>query len=150
MDFGSVGPARTQVTDRKLALSLTEECAQKCTGSPFPSFSFFHFVVVVPESLALCAAPFRAPEIHDVPSDCVITEKIDVWSLGCTLYAMLYGQSPFDGSATSAMSGQIKFPATSTQVPPEVHTLIKDLLQVDPEKRPGTKEIEDRILALGL
>ena len=34
---------------------------------------------------------YRAPELFDVQSDCVIDAKTDVWSLGCTLYAMAYG-----------------------------------------------------------
>ena len=33
----------------------------------------------------------RAPELFEVPSECVIDSKTDVWSLGCTLYAMAYG-----------------------------------------------------------
>ena len=36
---------------------------------------------------------FRAPELFEVPSNCVIDEKTDVWSLGCTLYAMAYGKA---------------------------------------------------------
>lgn len=70
--------------------------------------------------------PFRAPELFDVQSPSVITEKTDsalpwfpfrhlstanrdaarvcvcvdphlaVWSLGCTLYAMAFGYSPFE------------------------------------------------------
>ena len=33
----------------------------------------------------LCSAPYRAPELFDVPSDCTVTENVDVWSLGCLL-----------------------------------------------------------------
>ena len=33
----------------------------------------------------------RAPELFEVPSECVITEKTDIWSLGCTLYAAAFG-----------------------------------------------------------
>ncbi len=34
----------------------------------------------------------RAPELFEVPSECVITAKTDVWSLGCSLYAAAFGQ----------------------------------------------------------
>lgn len=46
----------------------------------------------------LCAetvtAPFRPPELMDVPSTIEIDERTDSWSLGCTIYAIAFGQSP--------------------------------------------------------
>ena len=38
---------------------------------------------------------YRAPELFEVPSHCDIDEKTDVWSLGCTLFAMAYGKETF-------------------------------------------------------
>eukprot|EP00112_Aurelia_sp_Birch-Aquarium-sp1_P018967 Seg4602.1 transcript_id=Seg4602.1/GoldUCD/mRNA.D3Y31 product="Serine/threonine-protein kinase 16" protein_id=Seg4602.1/GoldUCD/D3Y31 len=86
MDMGSVAEARVNINSRSEAMSLEDRCAQECT------------------------AAFRAPELFNVPSECRIDERTDVWSLGCTLYAMAYGNSPCDGSALSAMSGRIRFP----------------------------------------
>ena len=37
-----------------------------------------------------CTIP-RAPELFEVPSNCTITAKTDVWSLGCSLYAAAFG-----------------------------------------------------------
>ena len=54
--------------------------------------------------------PCRAPELFEVPSSCTITAKTDVWSLGCSIYAAAFGQSPCDGSALAAMSGRVVFP----------------------------------------
>ncbi len=46
---------------------------------------------------ANCTATFRAPEFWDVPSTpCELDQAAaDVWSAGCTLFALMYGQSPF-------------------------------------------------------
>ena len=35
----------------------------------------------------------RAPELFEVPSNCTITAKTDVWSLGCSLYAAAFGET---------------------------------------------------------
>lgn len=41
-------------------------------------------------------ATFRSPEWFDVPSPCQLdAAAADVWAAGCTLYALMYGQSPF-------------------------------------------------------
>ncbi|CAI5965443.1 unnamed protein product [Closterium sp. NIES-64] len=94
MDFGSTTPARRHITSRNQALSLQEWAAQHCS------------------------AAYRAPEFWDCPSEMEIDERSDVWSLGCTLYATMYGQSPFEFSLgesggslqLAVMSGTIKWP----------------------------------------
>ena len=52
----------------------------------------------------------RAPELFEVPSNCTITAKTDIWSLGCSLYAAAFGKSPCDGTSLGANSGHIVFP----------------------------------------
>ena len=51
---------------------------------------------------AHCTAPYKAPELYDVPSQCTIDQRIDVWSLGCVLYFMMYGVSPFERATVEA------------------------------------------------
>lgn len=72
MDLGSMNQACIQVEGSRQALALQDWAAQRCTIS------------------------YRAPELFSVQSHCVIDERTDVWSLGCVLYAMMFGEGPYD------------------------------------------------------
>jgi serine/threonine kinase 16 len=72
MDLGSLSPAPTPITSRSLALAVQDIAAEHST------------------------MPYRAPELFDVKTGSVIDTKVDIWSLGCTLYACLVGKSPFE------------------------------------------------------
>lgn len=72
MDLGSVAPSPIPVTSQSLALQIQDTAAEHST------------------------MPYRAPELFDVQTGTVIDTKVDIWSLGCTLYACLVGKSPFE------------------------------------------------------
>jgi serine/threonine kinase 16 len=117
-DFGSVDQARLQIRNRRDALALEERSMEQCTNL------------------------YRPPELFQVSSDCDIDERTDVWSLGCTIYAVMYGYSPFDGSATSAMSGKLNFPANKDkQQWEQIHSLLMKMLKIPPKERPFVPEI---------
>ena len=76
MDFGSVGPLEERIATRQQVLTLVETASQHTT------------------------LPYRPPELLDgglrTGDDAVDFGKVDVWSLGCTLFAMCFGASPFE------------------------------------------------------
>src|ERR1700754_3924807 len=72
MDLGSLAPAPTPITSRSQAIAVQDEAAEHST------------------------MPYRAPELFDVKTGSVIDTKVDIWSLGCTMYACLVGKSPFE------------------------------------------------------
>ncbi|KAG7419206.1 hypothetical protein ACKAV7_004757 [Fusarium commune] len=72
MDLGSVAPSPIPVTSQSLALQIQDTAAEHST------------------------MPYRAPELFDVQTGMVIDTKVDIWSMGCTLYACLVGKSPFE------------------------------------------------------
>ncbi|KAK3657152.1 Serine/threonine-protein kinase env7 [Elasticomyces elasticus] len=72
MDLGSLAPAPTPITSRAMALQIQDQAAEHST------------------------MPYRAPELFDVKTDTIVDTKVDIWSLGCTLYACLVGKSPFE------------------------------------------------------
>ncbi|MFQ6637645.1 hypothetical protein Gotur_013350 [Gossypium turneri] len=126
MDFGSARPARRQIRSRSEALQLQEWASEHC------------------------AAPFRAPELWDCPSHADVDERTDIWALGCTLYAIMYGVSPFEyalgesgGSLQLAIvNAQIKWPAgPKPQYPEALHQFVTWMLQPQPSVRPRIDDI---------
>ncbi|CAL9079839.1 unnamed protein product [Musa acuminata var. zebrina] len=126
MDFGSARPARKEIRSRSEALQLQDWASEHCS------------------------APFRAPELWDCPSHADIDERTDIWSLGCTLYAIMYGASPFEyaigesgGSLQLAvMNAQIKWPSGPDPPYPEsLHQFIVWMLPPQPAVRPKIDDI---------
>lgn len=72
MDLGSLSPSPIAITSRSLALAVQDTAAEHST------------------------MPYRAPELFDVKTGSIIDTKVDIWSLGCTIYACLVGKSPFE------------------------------------------------------
>ncbi|KAI4340171.1 hypothetical protein MLD38_025034 [Melastoma candidum] len=97
-----------------------------------------------------CSAPYRAPELWDCPSQADIDERTDIWSVGCTLYAIMYGVSPFEyalgesgGSLQLAiMNAQIKWPVgLNPPYPDALHQFVTWMLQPQPTIRPWIDDV---------
>lgn len=146
MDFGSLTPSPTPITSRAQALVVQDHAAETST------------------------MPYRAPELFDVQTNSVIDTKVDIWSLGATLFTALYGHSPFE-LATEESGGSLalaicsctySFPEPGKlggrkpgqdDVSEDVKEIIRKCLRVEPIDRPNIKElikdIENVLVKLG-
>ncbi|GJJ69107.1 serine/threonine kinase 16 [Entomortierella parvispora] len=131
MDFGSMARARVKIQTRQQALHEQDLAAEHCS------------------------MPYRAPELFDVKTGSTLDEKVDIWSLGCTLYAMAYGTSPFEtnqinqgGSiALAVLNGNVRFPTVeqADRYSAEFREFIKTMLVVDPSERPDIHEVIEQV-----
>ncbi|KAI0687663.1 Pkinase-domain-containing protein [Cytidiella melzeri] len=124
MDFGSAMKARVKIENRSQALLQQDIAAEQSTMA------------------------YRAPELFDVKTGITIDEKVDIWSLGCTLFALAYSHSPFENIQTTeqggsiamaVMNAQYKHPAS--QYSEGLKELIDSMLKVDPQRRPDIHQV---------
>lgn len=126
MDLGSVTVARLDVTSRQQALIVEEEAASKTS------------------------AAYRAPELTNTPHPTRIDERVDIWGLGCTLYALAFGRSPFESPREGVLrlailNGRYSLPSDRRSRDCTFSTgfekLIESMLQVDHSNRPFAQEV---------
>ncbi|KAF2707777.1 Pkinase-domain-containing protein [Pleomassaria siparia CBS 279.74] len=137
MDLGSMAPSPTPITSRSLALQVQDTAGEHST------------------------MPYRAPELFDVKTGSVIDTKVDVWSLGCTLYACLVGKSPFEARSDETggslsicvLGGDWRFPDEGPQrgkqkaapaedaISDSIKDVVRKCLAVEPSERPDVDEL---------
>ena len=141
MDLGSLAPSPTPITSRSLALAVQDTAAEHST------------------------MPYRAPELFDVKTGSIVDTKVDIWSLGCTLYACLTGKSPFEARSEETggslsicvLGGDWRFPDEGLQrngknkakaadnsehgISEPVRDIIRRCLKVEPAERPDIDEL---------
>ncbi|CAN0877820.1 Probable serine/threonine-protein kinase DDB_G0276461 [Linum grandiflorum] len=79
---------------------------------------------------------YRAPEMWDLYRRDRISEKVDIWALGCLLFRICYLKSAFDGeSKLQVLNGNYRIPE-SPKYNSAVTDLIRDMLQASPDDRP--------------
>jgi serine/threonine kinase 16 len=140
MDLGSIAPSPTPITSRSLALQVQDTAAEHST------------------------MPYRAPELFDVKTDSIIDTKVDIWSLGCTLYACLVGKSPFEARSDETggslsicvLGGDWRFPDEGPQrgkqkapvpaagdeaISEPVKDVVRRCLTLEPSERPDVDEL---------
>ncbi|KAJ3834743.1 Pkinase-domain-containing protein [Lentinula raphanica] len=127
MDFGSTMRARIKIENRSMALYQQDIAAEQSTMA------------------------YRAPELFDVKTGTMLDEKVDIWSLGCLLFAMAYSHSPFENTQTTEQGGSIAMAVLNAQYKHPrgsegrysngLKEMIDRLLKVDPGERPGIGEV---------
>jgi len=126
MDFGSVSNARVEIRSREEAIKLSDWAGMHCTNA------------------------YRPPELLDCPSEIDIDERTDIWSLGCVLYAMAFGQSPFENKdgATSVtlavFSGEIPVPKDNVYSE-QFLNCVRWMLNLNAAERPFIKDVLSRV-----
>lgn len=89
---------------------------------------------------AKCGTPdYVAPEV--LADGVGHSHEVDVWAVGCMLYAMLYGKPPFQTSSIETTFERVRkidyaFP-DSPDVSQEAKDLIRSILVEDPKQRCG-------------
>ncbi|KAL5378302.1 hypothetical protein DPSP01_009235 [Paraphaeosphaeria sporulosa] len=138
MDLGSLAPSPTPITSRSLALQVQDTAAEHST------------------------MPYRAPELFDVKTGSVIDTKVDIWSMGCMLYACLVGKSPFEarsdetgGSLSMCVLGGdwrfpdegrgAKKPADGEGISENVKEVVRKCLKVEPGERPDVDQLIEMV-----
>ncbi|KAH6646427.1 kinase-like domain-containing protein [Truncatella angustata] len=126
MDLGSVAISPIPITSRSQAIAMQDTAAEHST------------------------MPYRAPELFEVNTGAIIDTKVDIWSLGCTLYACLVGKSPFEmrsdetGGSLSmcVLGGDWRFPDEGPKAISEpIKEVVRKCLTVEPDHRPDIDEL---------
>ncbi|CAI9103203.1 OLC1v1001649C1 [Oldenlandia corymbosa var. corymbosa] len=88
---------------------------------------------------------YRAPEMWDLFRRDIISEKVDIWALGCLLYRICYLKSAFDGeSKLQVLNGNYRIPE-QPKYSSSLTDLIKDMLQSSPDSRPDITQVWFRV-----
>jgi serine/threonine kinase 16 len=146
MDFGSAGPLSESIRSRRDQLEAAERASTHTTVS------------------------YRPPELFEGgvrAGDTLDYEKVDVWGLGCTLFAASYGQGaspsecefvrgPRPGGAAVVRVVECTHLKVLAGLPPNpppwyspgLWSLLEEMLQQDPARRPTLPAVMERVREL--
>ncbi|KAH9255158.1 hypothetical protein BASA81_006917 [Batrachochytrium salamandrivorans] len=126
-DFGSATTRRVLVVSREDRIKLEDEVVRLTTPA------------------------YRAPELVDFYSRKLVSEQVDVWALGCVLFALGFSRHLFgeEGNKLAILSGNVAVPP-APYYSDEFQLLLHWLLEGDPNIRPRIGDVVDELdLLLG-
>ena len=89
---------------------------------------------------------YRPPEMVDEYGEFPVNEKVDIWAVGCILYAILFKQQPFqDAQKLTIIKGDYYIPKEAKNYSSKIFDFIRLMLTPDPRIRPSAKDIVNYI-----
>lgn len=91
---------------------------------------------------------YMAPELFDNKSK--ITEKVDIWSMGCIFTEIFGGPLPYEGINTLAdltreMLVNRRMPTIPSHLPEPIQNIIRSCYNFDARLRPSAKQVFDQL-----
>lgn len=91
---------------------------------------------------------YRAPEMADLYMRDKLTEKTDIWALGCLFFSLAFLKHPFqDVGSLGIIAGKYSIPADSP-LSEDGHDFLRRMLDIDPEARPSIAELLTMLVEL--
>ena len=157
MDFGSVVTPTKRILDTRWDVAEAVELASQHTTMPYRPPELF------PGEIQLLK---KDSDNDDDDSNVLDYTLVDVWSLGCTLFAILFGASPFESEFSRTTGRHRVIECSQLNVlgdipkPPndkmwacysysdDIWRLLEWILQKDRRKRPTLNQVQTRVEAL--